>query len=132
MSSYHVTVDDSTPRLEVRFNVDERGRDTYEWGMKPPFPVLNLLSAIVRLQHELQTNPGWAWQINNGCPEKKIVLAWIEGQKKFYWFAHQDTPVDGMVGMLEMIKQTIVATQVARRTASQQMILGPDGNPMRR
>ena len=66
------------------------------------------------------------------CPESALVIAWDEGERKFHWFVHPSIPVDSLVGMMEMIKATLVDTHIARSAAAQQVILGPDGQPARR
>lgn len=132
MANYYEAVSADTPRLELRFRIDEQGREQFEWGMQGGMPILSLISAIINVQHQLQTMPSWAWTVKHDCPEQKVVLAWNTQTRSFDWFAHKDTPRDAVIGMLEMIKATIVAGNVARQMASQQLILGIDGRPVRR
>lgn len=127
MSKFDETVRQDTPRLVVTFQ-RQGDKELYQWGVVGAIPVLSLIGVIVRVQAEL------AFRSPDECPEMALVITWDEGTHKFSWFVHQDIPVDSLVGMLETIKATIVATHVARVAASQQVVhrlLGPDGQPMR-
>lgn len=118
-----------TPRLVIMFRQDGN-EERFQWGIVGKVPVLTLVGCIARIQTELPLiEPGDA---RHDCPESALVVAWDENSPKFVWFVNPIIPVDSLVGMMEMVKATLVDTHIARQVAAQQLILGPDGQPARR
>ncbi len=113
-----------TPRLVVRFQ--RRGKEQlFEWGVVGAVPLLTLIGAVGRVQGEL------AFKAGEECPDSALCVAFFEGGSA--WFVHQDIPTDALLGMLEVIKATLVATQAAQNAGAKLVpILGPDGQPIRR
>ena len=117
-----------TPRLVIMFRQDG-DNEMFQWGIVGKVPVLTFVGVITRVQTELPLiEPG---DVRHDCPESALVIAWGGGHK-FSWFVHPSIPVDSLVGMMEMVKATLVDTHIARSAAAQQVILGPDGQPARR
>lgn len=123
--SIYTDLKQDTPRLVVMFRRDG-DKEMFQWGMLGEMPILTLVGVIVRVQAEL------AFRAAEECPESALVIAWDKQHRSFDWFVHPDIPMDSLVGMLETIKATIVSTHMARQMAAQQVILGPDGRPVRR
>lgn len=116
-----------TPRLVVMFKQDDN-KELFQWGIVSEIPLLSLIGQIVRVQNELPLlEPNDPY---HDCSESALVIAYEA--KAFYWFVHPDIPKTTLVGMLETIKITLLGAQAARRMASEQLILGPDGRPVRR
>lgn len=118
-------IEENTPRLVVLFN-GEGGGERFQWGIVGAMPLLTLIGSIVRVQAEL------AFRAADPCSEPALIIVWREKTKKVDWYVNPSIPVDPLVGMLECVKATLVATHIARSAAAQQIILGPDGRPMRR
>ncbi len=123
MSKFAETVKQDTPRLVVLFT-NVSGRETYQWGVVGEIPILSLIGAIIRVQTEMFINVG------EECPEPALVITHID--HTFDWYIHSSIPVESMVGMLETVKQAVLAAQIARQASQNQVILGPDGNPIPR
>lgn len=118
-----------TPRLVIMFKRDG-DRELFQWGTVGDIPILTLIGYISRVQAELPLlEPG---DERRDCPESALVIVWDRENNRLNWFVHPDVPADSTVGMLELIKATIVGTHLARHVAAQQVILGPDGQPARR
>jgi hypothetical protein len=100
----------------------EGEKELFQWGIAGQIPLMSLIGFIVRVQ----TNPCLEPEV---CPEVSAVIAWDQATGIFKFFVHKDIPWDSLVGMLEAIKFTLISSQVARASANQQMILGPDGRP---
>lgn len=127
MTRFVDSVSQETPRLVVMFRRGEDGKDDqFQWGVIGQIPMLSLIGAIVRVQGELY------FRSPNECPEQALVIIYDSVTKAFDWFVHPDVPVDAMAGMLEAIKFTITASRMAQQKANQQVILGPDGLPIKR
>ncbi len=116
-----------TPRVVVMFK-GEDDKELFQWGMIGKMPILTLIGCIVRVQEELSAS----FLQPEACPESSLVIAWDDEKREFSWFVHPSIPIDSLVGMLETIKMTILATLAAQQASNQQMILGPDGRPVRR
>ena len=125
MSSFIETVQADTPRLVVMFRRDG-DKEQFQWGMVGSMPILTLVGYIVRVQAEL------AFRSPDVCNQEALVIAWDSELRKFSWFVHPNIPIDSLVGMLDTIKSTILGSHMARQAAAQQLILGPDGRPMKR
>ena len=129
MSRFNDVVRADTPRLVVMYRRDERGQEQFQWGMVGSMPLMTLIGYIVRVQGEMclaEPSDG------RECPQPALVVAWDAPSGGFEWFVSPDMPTDATVGMLETGKVTLLGTHLARQAANQQVILGPDGNPVRR
>lgn len=125
MSKFSETVNNDTPRFVVMYT-KEGDAEKFSWGVVGQIPILSLIGQISRVQTDL------FFKAPDECPEQALVITWDAMTRTFNWFCHPAIPIESLVGMLETIKSTIVATHMARQIAAQQMILGPDGSPMRR
>lgn len=125
MSYFYEKVKQDTPRLVVEFKI-EGGKELFQWGIVGQIPLLTVIGAVDRAQSGLHT------ATLKECPERGLVIAYDPESRTFETFAHPDTPIESMIGMLEAIKETLVSTHMARAAANQQFILGPDGRPMGR
>lgn len=119
------TVKEDTPRLVVMFK-REGDKEQFQWGMVGTIPLLSLIGAIIHVQNNMD------YEGNDECPEPALVIAWHNPTCTFDWFMHPATPIDSMRGMLETIKAAIVGSRAGQQTVAQQVLLGPDGQPMRR
>jgi hypothetical protein len=124
MSKFTETVKQDTPRLVVMFR-REGDKELFNWGIVGSIPILTLVGHIVRTQGDLHL------LTFEECPEPALCIAWDDEERVFHRFLHPSIPLDSLVGMLETIKQTILATHAARQFAAQQLILGPDGRSMK-
>lgn len=125
-SKFNEIVKQDTPRLVISYK-SINNQDTFQWGVLGHVPVLTLIGAITRVQAEY-------FFTAHPCPESALVIAWSNGfsSSSIDWFIHEDIPQVPVMGMLEVVKATIVNTHVARQAAAQQVrILGPDGAPVR-
>lgn len=123
-SLFERIVQPDTPRLVVMYK-REGDREGFQWGVVGNIPLISIVGAVCRAQARLMSgnNPP------DRCPQPALVIAWYED--RFYYFSDPAIPVEAMVGMLETLKQPLVATNLARQAANQQVILGPDGVPIR-
>lgn len=137
MGKFEETVRPETPRLVVKFQRGPDGGERFEWGTVGQIPIVTLVGCVARVQSALHCS-----QLSSGaldlcsdrlCPEQAVVIVWDGAARRLDWFAHFDTPVDAMCGMLEIVKTTLVGSLAVRQMAQQQMrVLGPDGTPARR
>jgi hypothetical protein len=124
MSKFEITSD--TPRLVVLYRIGEDGNEQFQWGVVGSIPLLSLIGAIVRAQNELQFREPL-------CDEPAFVIVWDNEKRIAYWKVNKDIPIEPLLGMLETIKATLVASRIGQQQAAQQtQILGPNGTPMRR
>lgn len=120
-------IQQDTPQLVVLYKF-EGGQDRYQWGVTKGIPVDHLIGRIVRVQTEL---PYIEPSDGHYCPESTLVIAW-DKDKKSHWFIHDRIPIDSIIGMLEMIKTTLVGSQLAQKQVTQKVCLvGVDGRPLR-
>lgn len=122
-------VQSGTPHLAVRWRVNDRGEEQFEWGGSGSIPPMSIVGAITRAQHGL-LSAGWTAGLH-WCPvEDMLIIAWDASTRTTEWFCDSKVNVEAMVGMLETVKGLLL-TGVGRRAAAQQVpILGPDGQPM--
>lgn len=111
-----------TPHLVVMFRVGPDGGEQFQWGVVGKFRVMSAIGHIARVQSELINLSHEA----RDCPQLAFVMTLGE---EFDWWVHRDIPVDPLVGMLETIKAAFVGGTHAQRSASDRVILGPDGRP---
>lgn len=129
MSRFTETVRADTPRLVVMFR-QEGENERFQWGIIGAMPILTLVGFIALVQHEIPCVTGE--DDDNFCPDSALVIVWDAKHRLFDWFCHPDIPSNSLRGMLEIIKATLVGTHIARQAAAQQVLLGPDGKPVRR
>ena len=126
MSTFTDTVQQDTPRLVVEYR-REGEKDMFTWGVVGAIPLVILIGRIARVQ-SMVISDSWIAE----CEPSALVIAWDDRAKDFEMFCHPGIPEDGLVGMLEVVKTTLLGTHMARQVAAQQMILGPDGCPITR
>lgn len=129
MSTFEQCIKQDTPRLVVMYKRDEDGKgENFQWGITPGMPMPALLGYISRVQVDIINQLAEA---HNECPQLALVIAW-NGEDTFAWWIHRDIPADSIVGMLEVVKSTLINGKMGQVTASQRVqLLGPDGKPMR-
>ena len=125
MSKYRETVNANTPHLVVSFELVGEN-ELFRWGMVGNLPILILVGYIIRVQAEL------AFRQPEECDDKALVIAWDPEAKKFSWFVHPDIPIDSLVGMLEMVKVTLLSSFMASQQKPKSSLFGPDGQPFHR
>lgn len=131
MSKYADIVKQDTPRIVIKFKFDDEGKDQYEWGNVGTIPVMAMIGAIVKTQIELVSiETDRLGLYNKLCPEQMLVIAWDRDNNTFHWFMHKDTPKYGILGMLDLIRATLVDSIRMRQAAQQPTILDPTGQPI--
>lgn len=131
MSRFTDTVKQETPRLVITYHRDETGMERFQWGVVGKIPLMSLIGALCRVQAVLPDVAGIS--DDHHCPEPALVITWDDDFRLYDWFVHPSVPVAALVGMMEVVKITVVMSQQGRQAGNQQFsILGPDGNPMRR
>ena len=94
-------------------------------------PGMSLIGAISGVQSALIQVEPLAFE---RCDESALVLAFLKDEpagEQFAWFVHPDIPLEPLIGMLEMIKQTFVGAQMAQMAATQSRILRANGGVIR-
>ena len=132
MSKFTDSVQQDTPRLVVTFQRSDDD-ELFNWGIVGKMPILTLVGYITRVQSEL------VYRTPDPCEPSALVIVWNATTKQFNYFIHPDIPTDSVVGMLDLIKFTLVNTHIARQMASQQQqvtpsqskLIGPNGAPLR-
>lgn len=131
MNRFTEVVKQDTPRLVVTFS-REGDTEKFGWGVVGQVPVMTLIGAINDVQACLI---GYHSDMER-CDQSTLVVAWDAVNSNFEWFVHQDIPVHSLVGMLEIVKATLVMSQMeamARaKSASHNVIIGADGIPIQR
>ena len=114
------------PRLVVLFRRADNGEEQFQWGLVKSMPIHTLVGSIVRVQSDLM------FKAIEPCDKSAFVLTWDEETHKVGTFVHPDIPVISLLGMLETVKALVIAGREAQRMTSQgNIVLGPDGTPMR-
>lgn len=127
MSRFEEVVQQDTPRLVVEHK-RENGKDLFSWGVVGGIPLTALIGRIVRVQAQI-VGDSWIQE----CEHQALVIVWDDRAKDFEVFCHPGIPEDDLVGMLDMVKMTLIGSFQARQLASQQFpLLGPNGQPMKR
>lgn len=106
------------------------GTDGFNWGVVGNIPMLVLVGAVARVQAADITRP----DDDHVCPEPALVITWDRDTNTTHWYAHPNLPIDSLMGMLEIIKATLVANLIAQQQQHKlvdRALLGPDGQPMR-
>ncbi len=112
-------------RLVVMFQRGVGGQEEFQWGVVGAIPILSLVGYITRVQTELVIHEPLK---HSRCPDSALVIVYDNGCK---WFIHPDIPVDSLVGMLEMVKASLIASRMAQQlAATQTRIVGPNGQPL--
>lgn len=135
MSKYSEVVKEDTPRLIVKFRIHEDGKDDYEWGVIGQIPLLQLVGAVLDVQAEMCESVGWQLEVKGKtCPDQQLVI--VYDKSLFSWFVHRDYPKYGMLGMLDIIRATLVdtirATQAQQQQAQPRLIVPATLNPLLR
>lgn len=136
MTRYTDNVKPDTPRLIVRYKVEDN-KEMFEWGHIGAIPVLNLICQIIQIQNRLSYSLMWLTKRTleseqRNCPEQALIVTYNPDDKEFDWYINDKIPFGPIVGYLEMVKLAMITTPVAARAAAQHIILGTDGQPMRR
>lgn len=125
MSNFTDSVKQNTPRLVVQYHPNPDGKgEGFEWGISSGIPMPALLGHITRAQLEMTNGSAE----DHDCPQPAFVVAW--NGEKFDWWVYRSIPVDSIVGMLEIIKATLIAGRVGQQAVSNRVqLLMPDGTP---
>lgn len=128
MGAFAELISADPPRLVVLYKRGSDGSANFQWGVVGSIPVLDLIGAVAAAEAVLAT--GFAAM--ELCDQPAIVLAWDAASASVRAFAHPDIPRGPLVGMLEVVKEVLVASQVERMAPHKSSIVGPDGAPFRR
>lgn len=130
--------DADPPRLEVAFNLKDGTQEQFGWCLRGTggMPLMTLTGYIARVQ-------AWLLCADSvpACDESKLIIVWNNERRGFSWRVHLGIPTDSLVGFLELIKGTLVATQLTQQQQpgarpqpgmDRNRLFGPDGQPWRR
>ena len=120
MRKFEDVMKPDTPRLVVLFK-QEGEKEMFQWGVVGQMPLLTLVGRLHAIQSELH------FGTVKDCPESALVVIWDAEAKVFASFVHPSVPTDSLVGMLEAIKHSLVATHMTRSAGAKQIILGTNG-----
>lgn len=133
---YSEIVKDSTPRLEIRYNEGDNGEHNWLTTILPnvnSIPKRCLLGAVIKAQVRLCT-PLASFPNNDflcvaELPDKVTVIAFpslerlghhkIKNHKELF-YASPDIPVDGLLTLLEFVKQGLMNGILAEMQAQKQ------------
>jgi hypothetical protein len=127
---YSRIVTPGTPHLWVNYDLVD-GKRIMTWGVNRPehVPSLDMIGAVIRAQNLLSDrsfsdmDPWFEW-----CTECRFVIAWYGPHPEF--FLHKDIPIDKLLGMLEVVKSTLMASMIMRQQQQQHdkvRMYGTDG-----
>ncbi len=120
--------------LEIKFLRGPDGQEQFGWQVLPPVPMMTMTGCIVRVQGYLSTGIFvHDWQATS---DNKVSMLWDDGTKRFQILIDPSIPTDSLVGFLELVKTTLVATQMVQMQQQQRTqmarpangrLFGPDG-----
>lgn len=119
------------PRVRVDYASAEDGSERFTWGIVGGMPGMSLIGAIAGVQSALIQVEPLAFE---RCDDSSLVLVFLKDApagEQFVWFVHPGIPMEPLIGMLEVVKQSLVGAQMAQMAASQSRILAADGGPIR-
>ena len=129
MNRFTYTVQQDTPRLVIEFFLKD-GNETFKWSVVGHIPILSLIGAMTRIQTDGHIRSGNEDE-DTGAPSHALVAVWQADANDFEVFIGSEIPMYSLVGMLEIIKTSLVAAFMARAMATMTPpIYGPDGQPM--
>lgn len=125
---------DPTPRVVILYRRNEYGTNEFDVQFlgERPMNIVSLIGALSRIAAKLACD-----QPRNEIPSDgsvALIIRWVEERKETEWFLHKDVPVEPLIGIIEIVKQDMVAANAIMRQQSQQRggIVGPDGRPVGR
>lgn len=134
MDEFYELMATDPPRLVVQYGHTPDGSECFEWGAVGSIPVLTIIGYVERVCVELVTDiPIPECDVPNNPPS--LVIAMDPRDGKMVHYKHSSIPADALVGMLAVIKATLIQGRVAQHMAAQHMaagIIGPDGRPVNR
>jgi hypothetical protein len=129
MSDFSDAIATDPPRMVVLFRrAEDGGSEQYQWGLVHSIPILTLIGSIVEAQSDLVERDRLYMP---ECDESAFVMVWNAEDQYFSHFKHPTIPPLSLVGMLDIIKATLIGGQLGQNAAAQR-ILGPDGSPLPR
>lgn len=106
-----------------------REQDQYQWAINGRMPISKLVGFIVRVENELQ------FRDPEPCDEVALVIT-QSPDGELEWFTDKTIPVDELVGSLEMLKATLINSQLAALMATKKEqptgLIDPTGRPITR
>ena len=115
--------------MVVEFSMVD-GNETFKWGVVGHIPILSLIGALSGMQGYLPIGEEDDGK-HPGAPENALVIVWHADINDFEVFRGAELPTYSLVGMLEIIKTSLIAAFMARaQTSMPPPIFGPDGQPM--
>jgi len=110
----------------VEFYRTENGLERFGWGIVGEVPLLTLIGFLTRVQSDL------FFKSPDKCDQSALVVAWDAENKVFDYCVNQHIPVDPLVGMLELVKMTLVKSQLEnnKQQHSGVGLFGADGRPL--
>ena len=120
------------PHLVVRFKLDANNDEQFEWGVTGGIPMMGLLGALcnaqVALSMGMHRQEGLKWHPGT------FLLVWDADTRRFGLECDPDIPIEPIVGMIEVVKDTVkanIARSAQAQLAMQRVLVGIDGRPIR-
>lgn len=134
MSRFTDLIKANAPRFVVEMIISDNGEETFKWGVVGKVPILSMISGILAAQLVMRSEPegdGDGSQ-SEGMPGNALVCIWNDNTQDFEVFCGEYMPTLSLIGMLEVIKATLVMQAMNNTSSSQVQMYGPDGQPLRR
>lgn len=130
----------SLPGLRIERSLASDGQEQFAWGMKGGAPPLTLIGYLSRVQSEIIWPEVLSAKFSRTDAKDAyaLVIQWNEERRAFDWYClsgialdELDRVIDGLVGMLEMIKVGLVGQHMMQQQRQQSPpIFGPNGQPL--
>lgn len=104
MSKFQQVMSKNPPHVFIKYDAE---KCTFAYGVVGKLPIAELIGYIVRVQAEL------AFRNPDKCDDSMCVVVFDPNTRKMCWFVDSCIPVDALVGTLELIKCTLVDSQMA-------------------
>lgn len=141
MNDFHEAMQANPPRLVVQFGRQPDGSESFMWGIVGAIPLMSLVGAVVKIQHDLCSGDTYIPEMEGNPPA--LVIEWGDQEREFRFWKHIEIPTDPLVGMLDTIRFQLCNSRMGQHAAAQRValpqpqtkqpphILGPDGHPMK-
>jgi hypothetical protein len=113
------------PRLVILHQFGENKEDQFQWGIVGTIPILTLIGALTSAEVMIATE-----KTMQECFKQAFVIAFDRDNNPVY-FVHPSIPKHSLLGMVSLIKATVIGGRIAQQAANQRTtIVGVDGKPM--
>ena len=127
MSEFAELMRKNHARLVVMYREAPDGSEQFQWGIVGHIPILSLIGYVSTTQAALG-DAKWLPEPDGG--DSALVIAWDADGHSADILCSQEIPRQPLIGMLEVIKATLVGTRLAQMAVAQQrQVVGLDGRP---